>query len=98
MEKLNSQERICEIIAQLYKNHINGLANKELATLVGTSEANICRDLAIFQKYHWIERSQLSGKWRLSPGFSNISGVIAKSYKEASRRLHEDEERYTSNL
>lgn len=98
MEKLNSQERIFEIIIHLYKNHINGLTNKELSVLVGTSEANICRDLAIFQRYKWIERSQLSGKWRLSPEFSNISGSIAKTYKEALRRLHEDEERYTSGL
>jgi DNA-binding IclR family transcriptional regulator len=96
-EKLNSQGRIFEIIRQLHKNHFLGLSNKELTRLVGTSEANICRDLAIFQKYRWIEKG-LAGKWRLSPEFGKIAGEIMKSYKEAKLLLGKDEERFASAM
>jgi DNA-binding IclR family transcriptional regulator len=97
MEKLNSQGRIFEIIRQLCLNHATGLTNKELAKLVGTSEANICRDLAVFQKYKWIEKG-VSAKWRLSPQFGGIAGGIMKSYKEAKLLLSKDEERYASAM
>jgi DNA-binding IclR family transcriptional regulator len=97
VEKLNSQERICEIIQLLHKNHVFGLMNKDLAVLVGTSEANICRDLGVLQKYQWIERGG-RGTWRLSPEFSKIAGSIAKSYREAMLRLKEDEGRYTEGM
>jgi len=97
VEKLNSQERICEIICQLRKNHFLGLTNKELAQLVGTSEANICRDLAIVNKYQWIEKG-LAGKWRLSPEFGKIAGEIMKSYKEAKLLLSKDEERFATAM
>ena len=97
MEKINSQGRICEIIRHLHKNHFLGLSNKELTRLVGTSEANICRDLAIFQKYRWIEKG-LAGKWRLSPEFGKIAGEIMKSYKEAKLLLGKDEERFASAM
>jgi len=97
MEKVNSQGRIFEIIRHLHKNHFLGLSNKELTRLVGTSEANICRDLAIFQKYRWIEKG-LAGKWRLSPEFGKIAGEIMKSYKEAKLLLSKDEERFASAM
>jgi DeoR/GlpR family transcriptional regulator of sugar metabolism len=95
--KLNSQERIFEIIIRLKKNHFLGLTNKELASLVGTSEANICRDLGIFQTYQWIERS-MAGKWRLSPDFGKLAGEIMKSYKDAKLLLSKDEERFASAM
>ena len=97
MEKLNSQERVFEIIRQLRQNHFLGLTNKELAQLVGTSAANICRDLSLFQKYQWIERG-LAGKWRLSPEFGKIAGEIMKSYKEAKLLLSKDEERFATAM
>jgi DeoR/GlpR family transcriptional regulator of sugar metabolism len=97
MEKLNSQERIIHIIQQLHKNHFLGLTNKELAQLLGVSEANICRDIALIQKYQWIEKG-LSGKWRLSPEFGKIAGEIMKSYKEARLLLGKDEERFASAM
>ena len=97
MEKLGSQERIFEIIRQLRQNHFLGLNNKELAKRVGTSEANICRDLSLFQKYQWIEKG-LSGKWRLSPVFGETAGAIMKSYKEAKLLLSKDEERFATAM
>lgn len=97
MEKLNSQSRICEIICLLRKNHFLGLNNRELAQLVGTSEVNICRDMAILNQYQWIERG-LSGKWRLSPEFGKIAGEIMKSYKEAKLLLSKDEERFATAM
>ena len=97
MEKLNSQGRIFEIIRLLRQNHFLGLNNKELAQLVGTTDANICRDLKLFQKYLWIERG-LAGKWRLSPEFGKIAGEIMKSYKEAKLLLSKDEERFASAM
>jgi DNA-binding IclR family transcriptional regulator len=97
VEKLSSQERIFEIIQRLKENHHLGLTNKELAQLVATSEANICRDLGFFQKYQWIEKG-ISGKWRLSPEFGKIAGEIMKSYKEARLLLSKDEERFVSAM
>ena len=78
MGKLTAQERIFEITRLLYENHVNGLSNKELAQRIGTSEVNICRDLAVFEMYKWITRSE-SGRWRLSTQFGGISGQIIKS-------------------
>ena len=63
--KLNSQERIFEIIRRLHENHVSGLTNKELAALVRTSEANICRDMALFDRREWVIRG-VGGRWRLS--------------------------------
>jgi hypothetical protein len=64
---------------------------------VGTSEVNISRDLAIFQKYQWIERG-IAGKWRLSPAFGKLAGEIMKSYPEAKLLLGRDEERFASAM
>jgi len=94
MDKLNSQRRICEIIRHLSTNHVMGLTNKEIADLVGTSEANMCRDLNVLQDYNWIIRGN-RGVWRLSPEFSKIAASIAKTYREAYLRLKEHEALYS---
>ena len=94
MEKLTAQERIFEIIEHLYKNHIKGLTNKELAKLVGTSNVNICRDLALFEKYGWIQRDE-NNKCRLSPVFGRISADILKNYKKARLELAKAEAEFT---
>jgi predicted DNA-binding transcriptional regulator YafY len=96
-EKLNSQERILVIVGHLEKNHVSGLTNKELAGLVGTSETNICRDMAIFDRYGWTVKNE-SGRWRLSPTFGGIAGRIMRSYQEAKLRLTEEEARYASEM
>jgi DNA-binding IclR family transcriptional regulator len=95
---MNSQERIFEIVQHLHKNHVYGLANKELAKLVGTSEVNICRDLGIFEHYQWACRAGKDGRWRLSPAFAGIAGEIMKSYREAKLLLGKEEERYASAM
>jgi DNA-binding IclR family transcriptional regulator len=97
MEKLSSQERIFMIVAHLEQNHAAGLANKELAVLVGTSEANLCRDMALFEKYGWVIRNK-SGRWRLSSAFGGIAGRIMRSYQEAKLRLTEEEAKYASAM
>lgn len=96
-EKMNSQERILKEIQILYENHTTGLKNKELAEKIGTSETNICRDLAIFEKYKWITRDS-KFRWRLSADFGGIAGQIMKSYKIARLELAEDEERYMAAM
>jgi predicted DNA-binding transcriptional regulator YafY len=97
MEKLNSQERIFMIVAHLEQNHASGLTNKELAGLVGTSEANLCRDMALFEKYGWTIRNK-SGRRRLSPAFGGIAGRIMRSYQDAKLRLTEEEAKYASEM
>ena len=97
MEKLNSQERVFEITRFLHENHASGLTNKELAVLVRTSEANICRDMALFERYGWVVRS-VGARWRLSPAFGGISGHIIRSYQEARLRLTEEEAKYASEM
>jgi predicted DNA-binding transcriptional regulator YafY len=97
MEKLNSQERIFAIVTHLERNHVSGLTNKELAGLVGTSEANICRDLALFDRYGWTVRNN-TGRRRLSPAFGGIAGRVMRSYQEAKLRLTEEEAQYASEM
>ena len=96
-EKISSQARILEEIKILYENHVTGLTNKELAERVGTSETNVCRDLAIFETYKWITRDG-KFRWRLSVEFGGIAGQIMKSYKVARLELAKDEERYMTAM
>ena len=93
MEKMNSQERIFAITEILSENHTDGLPNKELARAVGTTETNICRDMALFEKFGWAERNA-HGKWRLSPKFGGISGHIKQSFQTARLLLSQEEARY----
>lgn len=92
-EKLSSQERIFAEMLALCENHISGMANKELAEKIGTSETNMCRDLAIFEKFGMVERNS-KGRWRLSPKFGGLAGQIARSYQKARLELSKEEERY----
>jgi predicted DNA-binding transcriptional regulator YafY len=96
-EKLNSQERILVIVGHLEKSHVSGITNKELAGLVGTSEANICRDMAILDRYGWTVKNE-SGRRRLSPAFGGIAGRIMHSYREVKLRLTEEEAQYASEM
>jgi DNA-binding IclR family transcriptional regulator len=97
MEKLNSQERVFEIIRQLCENHVSGLTNKELAALIKTSEANICRDMALFENNGWVVRGS-GARWRLSPTFGGFAGRIMRSYQEARLRLTEEEAKFASAM
>ncbi len=97
MEKMNSQARILEEIKVLYENHITGLTNKELAEKVGTTASNMCRDLAIFERYKWVSRNS-KGRWRLSAEFGGIAGQIMKSFKVARLELSKEEERYATAM
>lgn len=94
---LTSQERLCEVIFQLYKNHYLGLSNKELAKLIGTSATNACRDIYVLKDRGWVVRGK-TGKWRLSPDFGKIAGEIIKSYKEARLLLSKEEEKYATAM
>lgn len=93
MKKMNSQERIIAEMFALCENHIAGVANKELAEKVGTTATNVCRDLAIFEKFGLVDRDT-KGRWRLSPKFGGLAGQIAKSYQKAKLLLSEEEARY----
>lgn len=96
-EKVNSQERIIVAVQLLCENHVTGLTNKELAVQVGTSQANICRDLDILQNAEWVVRDT-KGRWRLSPRFGGLAGQIAKSYQKSKLLLLEEEEKYLSAM
>lgn len=97
MKKMNSQERIIAEMFALCENHIAGVANKELAEKVGTTATNVCRDLAIFEKFGLVDRDT-KGWWRLSPKFGGLAGQIAKSYQKAKLLLSEEEARYASAM
>lgn len=97
MKKMNSQERIIAEMFALCENHIAGVANKELAEKVGTTATNVCRDLAIFEKFGLVDRDT-KGLWRLSPKFGGLAGQIAKSYQKAKLLLSEEEARYASAM
>lgn len=96
-EKLSSQERILAETLALGKNHQDGMSNKELAALLGTSESNICRDMAIFEKFELVTRNT-KGRWRLSEKFGGVAGQIMKSYQKARLTLTEEEARYASAM
>jgi DNA-binding IclR family transcriptional regulator len=97
MEKLNSQERIIRVVQLLCENHSSGLTNKEISFSIKTSEANVCRDMALLEHQNWVIRGN-AGRWRLSPTFGGIAGRIMQSYKEARLRLTEEEARYASAM
>ena len=97
MKKMNSQERIIAEMFALCENHIAGVANKELAEKVGTTATNVCRDLAIFEKFGLVDRDT-KGRGRLSPKFGGLAGQIAKSYQKAKLLLSEEEARYASAM
>lgn len=97
MKKLNAQERVFEIVRLLVENHIEGLTNKELAQKLGTSEVNICRDLAVFERYGWTERND-NGRWRLSSSFGGIAGHIMQSFQTARLQLTQEEARYATAM
>lgn len=97
MKKMNSQERIIAEMFALCENHIAGVANKDLAEKVGTTATNVCRDLAIFEKFGLVDRDT-KGRWRLSPKFGGLAGQIAKSYQKAKLLLSEEEARYASAM
>jgi DNA-binding IclR family transcriptional regulator len=97
MEKLNSQGRIFEIIRLLCDSHVSGLTNKELAVRLKTSEANVCRDMALFKSNEWVVQGT-GARWRLSPTFGGFAGRIMRSYQEAKLRLTEEEAKYASAM
>ena len=97
MEKLNSQQRIIEIVKLLGKNHLSGMTNKQVAEAVQTSEVNACRDIGILEKSGWIVRGT-GGVWRMSPEFGGFANEIMKSYQTARLRLSEEEAKYASAM
>jgi predicted DNA-binding transcriptional regulator YafY len=96
VEKLNSQERVFEIVRLLVKNHAEGMSNKEIAFELKTSEANICRDMKVFEAKGWA--GVYKGKWRLSATFGNFAAQMMKSFQTAKLRLAEDEARYAQAM
>jgi DNA-binding IclR family transcriptional regulator len=97
-EKINNQERLVVEVKILSGNHAFGLSNRELAKLTGTSEANVCRDLAVLEKHGWMERSQPDGRVRLSPAFGKLANEMMKGFQKAKLRLTEEEARYASEM
>jgi DNA-binding IclR family transcriptional regulator len=98
MERLSSQERILVIVQKLVEKSVEGMTNKALAFDLKTIDANVCRDLKLLESYGWAERSQASGKWRMSPKFGGLAGTIMKCFLSARLRLTEDEARYASEM
>jgi DNA-binding IclR family transcriptional regulator len=98
MEKLHSQERVLVIVEQLVEQSVEGMNNKALAFELKTTEANICRDLKVFEERGWIEKVSTSGKWRMAPKFGGFAGAISKCFQAARLRLTEDEARYASEM
>lgn len=98
MEKINSQERIVVEVKIMSGNHAFGLTNKELARLAGTSETNVCRDLAVMKKHGWVELSSVDGRVRLSPAFGKLANEMMKGFKTAKLHLADDEARYASEM
>jgi DNA-binding IclR family transcriptional regulator len=93
-QRLSSQERIMVIVEKLVENQIFGMTNKNLASELGTTEANICRDMKNMELHGWV--AKLNGKWRLTPKFGGFAGQIIKGFQAAKLRLTEDEARYAS--
>ncbi len=97
MKKLNAQERVFEIVNALYRNHVHGLTNKELAAKLETTEATVCRDMALMEECRWAARDGKSA-WRLSPEFGRISGEILKSYQTAKLEITKAEAEYLAAI
>jgi len=85
-------------VEKLVEFSVDGLNNKQLAFEMKTSEAVVCRDLRLLEKRGWIERSQLTSRWRLTPRFGNFAGTMMKCFQTAKLKLTEDEARYASAM
>jgi len=97
VEKLTSRERILAIVEKLAANQILGMTNSVLASELGTSEANICRDLKILESAKWADRGS-DGRWHLTAKFGGFAGQIIKGFQTAKLRLSEEEARYASEM
>ena len=97
MEKMNSRKRIFEILRLLYESHVSGLSSAELAASLSTSQANICRDMALFEKHGWTRRG-IGSRRRLPPVFGGTAGRVMRPYQEAKLRLTGEEARYASEM
>jgi DeoR/GlpR family transcriptional regulator of sugar metabolism len=96
MKKLNAQRRMLAVIQELINNSATGLSNKELAQILHSTEATICRDMTVLSDEKWIERGK-GGRWRLSPPF--FAGLVEKSLKnlrDIKSKLTEEETYLTS--
>lgn len=92
MTEYNSQERICAIIELLAKSFPRALKTKELANILKTKEANISRDIKVFEKFDFISKNEYG--IRLSRKFAGISEEMRKGYDAAISKLQAEKKEY----
>jgi DNA-binding IclR family transcriptional regulator len=79
MEKLHSQERVLVIVEKLVEQSVEGMSNKALAFELKTLEANIYRDLKVFEARGWVEKSKTNGGWLRS--LEALRGPLAHVFR-----------------
>lgn len=91
-----AQQRVLALVLRLAGHEIDGIAPGELAAAVRTSPSNITRDLANLKEAGFAECLE-TGRWRLSPRIVQISLAHGKAIADASDRLAEVRQRFSTN-
>lgn len=93
--KCTAQERGYRVLLLLAGHEIDGVAPSDLAKAIGTSQANVHRDLRVLQKLGLAEQFSDSSRWRLGPKLVQIALAYQTRIAAARRRLDETEQRYS---
>lgn len=93
--KCTAQERGYRVLLLLAGHEMEGLAPSDLAKAIGTSQANVHRDLRVLQKCGLAEQLSESPRWRLGPKLVQVALAYQTRIAAARRRLDETEQRYS---
>ena len=92
----NCQQRILKVMQALAGHEFAGMAPKELATAVGTTQQNITRDLDNL-KTAGVAEPLDTGRWRLTPKVIQMAVAFQLHLDRAQSRVNEINNRYTRN-
>ena len=90
--KVNSAQRALRVIKVLQNNSFAGLSNKELATALDESPANISRTLDVLKNEGFVIKLE-SGKFAFSSLFAQIAMRHAANMDKASAQINELKQR-----
>ena len=90
-----AQQRIMKIVEMLANDVVMGYSPMQIARHIGTSPANITRDMSNLEQFGWVERDEERSTWRLTPRFGQQSFKVQNSIERAARRVEETQQRYT---
>lgn len=89
----HATRRALQVIKALQGKTFSGVSVSELATALGTSSSNICRDLDDLSSEGFVEKRS-DGRYQLSISLLQI----AKSFENETKRLQERIDEYNQRI